>query len=203
MTSTAEFWDRVAEGYAKRPVSDPAAYAQTLDRTRTYLSQDDAVLELGCGTGSTALKLAPFVARIEGTDVSPEMIRIAQAKPTTSDNVVFRVAGAEDTDAQERDAVIAFNLLHLVEDIPAVAAQAHRTLKPGGYFITKSACLAENGAWLRPVIKVMQWIGKAPFVRFLKIAELEEMIRNAGFEIVETGDYPAKPPNHFIVARKI
>jgi len=32
---------------------------------------------------------------------------------------------------------------------------------------------------------------------------LEAAIRRAGFEIVETGDYPAKtPPRRFVVARK-
>jgi ubiquinone/menaquinone biosynthesis C-methylase UbiE len=205
MTQDAQFWNRIAPGYAKRPVGNPAAYEETLSRTRTYLSAEDHVLELGCGTGTTALKLAPHIGHIEGTDFSEAMIGIARDKAAAGgyDNVSFRVAGAVETGEEPLDAVIAFNLLHLVPDIAAVAKQAHRALKPGGYFITKSVCLGESAIPFRLLITPMQWIGKAPFVHFLKFAELEGTIRDAGFEILETGDYPARPPNHFIVARKL
>ena len=49
----------------------------------------------------------------------------------------------------------------------------------------------------------MQLIGKAPYVNFMEITELEEIISSEGFKIVETGNYPASPPNRYIVARKI
>ena len=58
MQETMKFWDGIAEKYAKRPISDMAAYEYTLGRTRSYLKPEDQVLELGCGTGSTALLLA-------------------------------------------------------------------------------------------------------------------------------------------------
>ncbi|QFT57763.1 hypothetical protein FIU94_02910 [Sulfitobacter sp. THAF37] len=45
--------------------------------------------------------------------------------------------------------------------------------------------------------------GKAPFVRFLRIADPDRAIEEAGFEIIETGDYPASPPGHFVVARRL
>ena len=48
----------------------------------------------------------------------------------------------------------------------------------------------------------MQVFGKAPYVNFLTIDRLERAIESAGFEILETGDYPAKPPSRLVVARK-
>jgi hypothetical protein len=44
--------------------------------------------------------------------------------------------------------------------------------------------------------------GKAPDFHFLSPGRLEQKIRQAGFEIVETGDYPKHPTRRFIVAGK-
>jgi len=57
-TDDTRFWDRGARKYARGAVADPAGYERTLDRTRGLLRPDHGVLELGCGTGSTALRLA-------------------------------------------------------------------------------------------------------------------------------------------------
>lgn len=48
----------------------------------------------------------------------------------------------------------------------------------------------------------MKLLGLAPYVKCLKIAELEDIITQAGFEIVEDGFYPPSPPSRHIVARK-
>ena len=51
MTDAATFWDKIAPKYAKDPINDVASYEYTLGRTLSYLTEDDSVLELGCGTG--------------------------------------------------------------------------------------------------------------------------------------------------------
>ena len=66
----APFWDKIAPRYAKKPVADPAAYEEKLARVRALLRAEDRVLEIGCGTGSTALRLASRVAEITATDIS-------------------------------------------------------------------------------------------------------------------------------------
>ena len=52
--TVSRFWDRLAAGYAKKPVPDEEAYARTLERVRAHLTPNDRVLELGCGTGTSA-----------------------------------------------------------------------------------------------------------------------------------------------------
>lgn len=201
------FWDKTARGYAKRPIKDVASYETTLARVRAHLSADHEVLEIGCGTGTTALKLADAARRIVATDVSPQMIRIAQGKADDQKvtKVDFLAMTVDDPglDGRRFDAVLAFNLLHLIEDLDQALARTAELIKPGGLFISKTVCLKRQGWYLKPVISVMQAFGKAPFVHFLAIDELEDAVRNAGFEIIETGDYPAKPPSRFIVARKV
>lgn len=81
MSANAMFWDRVAKRYAAQPVSDPAAYEVTLSRTASYLRADQTILELGCGTGNTAVTLAPNVAQMLATDFSAKMIEFGQERP--------------------------------------------------------------------------------------------------------------------------
>ena len=74
----AAFWNRAARAYSRSAIKDPAGYERTLSSTLDLLSAGDRVLELGCGTGQTALRLAPSIGHITGTDVSHEMIAIAE-----------------------------------------------------------------------------------------------------------------------------
>ncbi|MEM7022552.1 MAG: class I SAM-dependent methyltransferase [Pseudomonadota bacterium] len=207
MTTAIHFWDRIAPKYARSPIRNMDAYEQTMARTRNYLSRNDRVLEIGCGTGSTALLLAKDVAEVVATDFSASMIEIGEDKRSDQGiaNVTFRQAPAVDSvfEAENFDAVLGFNLLHLLQDPTLAARRAHEVLKPGGMFITKTSCLAQSGWHLRAIIGVMRFVGYAPFVNFLSKDALETQIRDAGFEIVETGDYPARPPNHFVVVRKM
>lgn len=53
-------------------------YEATLRRVQALLSVDHDVLEIGCGTGSTALRLAPATRCLMSTDVSSGMIAIAK-----------------------------------------------------------------------------------------------------------------------------
>jgi len=204
----AAFWDKIAPKYATDPIKDMEAYEYTLGRTQSYLKADDRVLEIGCGTGSTALLIAPQVREIVGTDVSPGMIGIAAGKvDDTTSNASFRAASAEEAAKTKEpfDAVLAFNLLHLVRSAEDIFADIHRMLPEGGYFISKTPCLGDKSVGLKrfafkAIIPIMQLVGKAPPVRFFTQKEMEQAIQFAGFEIVESGNFPAI--SRYIVARK-
>jgi ubiquinone/menaquinone biosynthesis C-methylase UbiE len=200
----AAFWNNIAPRYAKSPVRDPAAYDRTIERTRAYLGDRDRVLEVGAGTGSTALRLSDAVGTYLATDISDKMIDIARAKPDLVGNIDFRtaVADADVSNGTPFDTIISFNYLHLASEIDVTLKALHGQLKKDGLLITKTLCLAEKGPWLRWIIRAMQWVGKAPYVSFMKIPELEARIEAAGFELVETKNYPDNPPNRFVVARK-
>lgn len=211
MKDAAKFWDGAAEKYSRDPIADMAAYEASLTRTKSYLIATDRVLELGCGTGSTALLLAPGVARITGSDLSTNMIAIAKRKATDAGiaNVDFRAADLFDPALADGpyDAVLALNLLHLVEDTPGAMARIGGLVKPGGLFISKTVCTFGAGIpfklrLLLMILPLMQRLGKAPFVKFMQILELERHVTDAGFEILEAGNYPKAPPSRYIVARK-
>ena len=59
MPRPIRFWDRIAKRYAARIIKDPAAYEAMLADAAGRLRPTDRVLEIGCGTGSIAIRLAP------------------------------------------------------------------------------------------------------------------------------------------------
>ncbi|WP_430512996.1 class I SAM-dependent methyltransferase [Pannonibacter phragmitetus] len=209
MSSDARFWDRAAEKYARSPIKDVRSYEYTLERTRSFLPPHASVLEVGCGTGTTALHLAGAAAHILGTDISAAMIAIARQKladPDAPANLTFEVAALDDDSLPEGpfDAVMAFNTLHLSRNLEAALSALGRRVRPGGLFISKTVCLSDSPyRLLRPVLGLMKLAGKAPHVLFLSRKLLEDRVKAHGFEILETGDFPASPPCHFIVARRM
>jgi len=199
------FWDKMAARYAARPVGDQASYEVKLTKTRAYLTPDSRVLEIGCGTGSTAIVHAPHVASYLATDFSGEMIAIARAKAEAAGigNLTFaqRSAGQIDPAEGPFDVVMGHSILHLLPDWQAVSRRAFDLLTPGGVFITSTACIREITPLIRPLLAVGQWLGKVPVLAVFSKAQLEQGLRDAGFQLAEIWQ-PRPKAAVFIVARR-
>ena len=102
-SASRRFWDRSAARYARRPIADEAAYQVKLEKTRAYLRPAMAILEFGCGTGSTALSHAPCVRHIRAIDISPKMVGIARDKAEAAGvgNVTFEPAAIDGFEAPD------------------------------------------------------------------------------------------------------
>ncbi|WP_029057209.1 class I SAM-dependent methyltransferase [Stappia stellulata] len=204
--TSRRFWNKAARKYAARAVGDEAAYAHTLERVRAHIDGVERVLEVGCGTGTTAFKLAGCVGAYTASDLSEEMIDIALEKAAAADDTKIRFlrAALSDLPAEELpyDAVLAFSVLHLMEDPRAAVSRIADRLRPGGLFLSKTVCLGDMNPVFRFIIPVMRLFGKAPLVHFLTAKDVEAIISEGGFEIVETGTFPKSPPARFVVGRK-
>ncbi len=55
MARPARFWIFVARRYAKNPVSDEGVYQEKLQIKQGHFRPEMEVLEIGCGTGATAI----------------------------------------------------------------------------------------------------------------------------------------------------
>ncbi len=206
MAKPSRFWDRHAKGYAKRPVADEAAYQRKLKVTQDYLTPDMEVLELGCGTGTTALIHAPFVKHITGIDISQNMLDIARAKTESENvkNVTFQQSNIDDLETPDAsyDVVMGHSLLHLLKNKEAVIARVHRMLKPGGVFVSSTACLGGRVPVLRAILPVGRFLGLLPLVKFFTVEELEGDLTDAGFRIDHRWN-PGKGKGVFIVASRL
>jgi ubiquinone/menaquinone biosynthesis C-methylase UbiE len=205
----ARFWDRIARKYAADPIADVAGYEATLQRVQGLLSTEHDVLEIGCGTGTTALRLAPSTQRLLATDVSAGMIAIAReklaAQPTPQ--LSFALADADEPAFGQGvyDVALAFNVLHLVSDLDHALALAVQALRPGGLLISKTPCIAEMNPLIpRLALPLMRAIGKAPHVLSFDGGALQSAITRQGMEVVsvERHGTRGKDIRVFIVARK-
>lgn len=204
MTAQA-FWDRHAPKYAKKPIADVTAYEEKLRCVRALLRPTDRVLEIGCGTGGTAIKIAPFVAHVTATDLSAEMIRICRTRSggdAAGRPEFFQAEAAQDIPGQPFDVICAFSVLHLVDDIPTVLDAAFRQVKPGGHFVSKTVCLKDAPLWMRAMVRVLMAVRIAPNVIILSRAELTRHLIRAGFEVDQTRYFGKNRMSPFIVARK-
>ncbi|MBE9137294.1 class I SAM-dependent methyltransferase [Nodosilinea sp. LEGE 07088] len=203
MAKATQFWDKIAQKYAQQPIADEAAYQKKLAVTRDYLRPDMELLEIGCGTGSTAILHAPYVKHIRAIDFSASMIAIAQGKAEHIDNVTFEQATIEDLDlpAQSLDAVLGLSILHLLKDKEAAIARIYQLLKPGGIFVTSTACIGDTMSWFKLIAPMGRFLGFFPFVAVFTTQALKDSLTHAGFEL----DYqwqPGKGKAVFIVAKK-
>ncbi|TCO73471.1 class I SAM-dependent methyltransferase [Rhodovulum euryhalinum] len=206
MSVNVRFWDRLARRYARMQVRDPEAYDRKLAMTRAHFPPDARVFEFGCGTGTTALKHAPHVGHVTAIDCSANMIGIAREKAAAEGigNATFKVASLEDMPEAPGawDMVMAHNVLHLLPDRQGALARVNRMLKPGGAFVSSTACAARAPWLFRAILKTGHALRLLPLFNFLTEAQLKAEIEAAGFEIAEEWLPPGGRSALFLIARK-
>jgi len=203
MRDSEKFWDKVAKRYAAKTIPDMDAYERKLELAQEVLKPEMRVVEIGCGTGSTAIRLAPYVNRIEAIDVSSAMLRVAKERAAEAEvqNVEFLHASFENlnVDAGRYDAVLAHSILHLVPELDARLADIAQWLRPGGVFISNTACIAEVNPIIRCLLPIASVFGLVPPLNVFRRSTLRKKIEAAGFEI--NFDWPLKHGLFLIATR--
>ena len=92
-------------------------------------------------------------------------------------------------------------MLPLVPDRQSTIQQSHDLLKPGGAFVTSTACLGDGMAFLGLIKPVMRLFRSWPDFQIFKETRLTEELRTSGFTI-EYRFKPSKSPTVFLIARK-
>lgn len=97
--------------------------------------------------------------------------------------------------------MLALNILHLLENKEAIIARVH--LRPGGIFVTNTACLGDTMLrHIRLIGPIGEFLGLMPMVKVFTTRALVDALTAAGFRI----DYqwqPARGKAVFIVAEKL
>lgn len=164
----------------------------TIQLALDWLVADDVVLDVGCAAGKISCALAPSVRQITGIDISPKMIALAREKAHSLaiENVTFSLNSLFDEafTGEQFDKVLAYNVLHLVDDVPATLDRMYELLKPGGVLLVMVACMRDQkflnlGEWVlfRPLIA----LGMIPKMHFFSKDQLRRELERSGFQIEE------------------
>jgi 2-polyprenyl-3-methyl-5-hydroxy-6-metoxy-1,4-benzoquinol methylase len=153
--------------------------AQVIDGWLARLGRRDLeILDVGCGSGWTCERLRPY-GRVTGTDLSNEVLRIAQQK---FPEVTFVAGDFTTLDlAQARwDVVVTLEVLAHVADQPAFVRRLAQRLKPGGHLMlsTQNRFVLERSDGVAPRApgQIRQWVNlrelRALLAREFEIDEL-------------------------------
>lgn len=142
--------DRVSASWNENAASWDSGFDQDGDETRKHHSDGPMlkllgdvsglrVLDLGCGNGYLARKLARRAATVTGIDISEEMISLARLSERSEPlGIDYRTGAASRLDGvpdASLDAVVANYLLTSLPDCAGTLAEAHRVLRPGGRLV--------------------------------------------------------------------
>lgn len=203
MNQSEAFWDRQAPSYDK---AERDSYRELIEHTIPHLQAGDHVLDFACGTGAITLELAEHVQAIHGIDLSSGMIDIATKKAVQrgASHVTFQQATLFDAhlDGQLFDVIVAYNILHLLDNIPQALQRINQLLKSGGMFISVTACMGEKRTFLGVLLPILGKFRLVPEITALSVAGLETLIADAHFDIISTDLLSESPPSTFVVARK-
>lgn len=149
------------------------------------IKKNHDVLDVGCGTGTLALKIAEKVRRVTGIDASKEMVSVAKEKSKNTKNVNIIEAIMENLPFKDNsfDVVICSMTIHHLptEDKINALKEMKRVLKKKGQFLLvdfgKSDC--KKGK----IVKFL-W-GYEPYIKDNFEGKLVSLAKKAGFNKVE------------------
>ncbi len=151
IASAAAEWDaNVASLFGAR--ADLGAALALLDPTMV-------VGDLGCGTGSLSLSLAPHVAQVRAIDGAPAMLDTARTRLQSQANVTVSEGSLEQLplDDASLDVAVLMLVLHHVAEPSRVLKEARRVLRAGGRLLITDMCAHEREEYRAQMGHV--WLG--------------------------------------------
>jgi SAM-dependent methyltransferase len=147
---------------------------------------DERVLDIATGGGHTALALAPHVAHVVATDLTPEMLASAEAfvREQGQTNISFEQADAEALPFPDAsfDLVTTRIAPHHFADPQRYVAEVARVLKPGGRFLLDDNVAPEDPELDAFFNRYEQWRDPS-HVRAHRVSEWVAWLDAAGLEI--------------------
>jgi ubiquinone/menaquinone biosynthesis C-methylase UbiE len=158
------------------------------------------VLDLGCGTGALALRLAELGASVTGVDASQGMLEVARSRAEKREDLEFILSGAESLPLEDGyvDLAISSIAFHHFEDAGAALREVLRVLKPGGGFHVCDMC--GEGLLGRASLRYGRIVGTD--YRYLSRKELSGLMEEAGFSVQEPSLLRRIPPVMLVVGLK-
>ena len=202
MNKSEKFFDKVSR--KSKPGPNQTA-SKIIECSKEFLEDDNYLLDFGCGSGAITNKLAEVVKAIDAIDISSGMLELAekQAENSSISNIDYIQTSLSDERFKDGqfDAILAFNVLHYIEDMPKLIEKIDTLLKPNGLFISSTACLREKRSFVGYLVLLLTKIRMMPKIYFYRRSELEALITDGNFHMIKT-EKLSKLPEYFIVTRK-
>ena len=167
------------------------------------IQPSDNVLECACGTGLLTEVIAPRCARLTATDFAPKMLARARKNCAAFGNVTFENADITSlgyTDGSF-DAVVAGNVIHLLDEPMKALGELDRVCRPGGRLIIPTYMNRDKRGNTSGFAAAVGKAG-ADFKRQFTVESYRQFFLNAGYRDVSIQLAEGRIPCAVAVMRK-
>jgi ubiquinone/menaquinone biosynthesis C-methylase UbiE len=211
MIKSEKLWDRMANIYDDSTKQFNYINNKVVENAMKYLNAHDTVLDCGCGTGTMTLDISFGVGKIQAIDISSKMLGIAKRKAHDLgiNNIEFTHTTIfdEGLTKEKFDVISAFNVLHYFKDIEKHITRINELLKPKGIFVSVTPCSIEkktlSSFLFATLMSFLVMVRVFPYIKFYRYIDLNGVITNGNFQILESRKLHGPEEHYFIVARKL
>jgi predicted TPR repeat methyltransferase len=157
-----ELFDKYAATFDKDLVEKLKYQApqQLLRAVRQATERRDLdVLDLGCGTGLCGQEFRPYARRLVGVDLSPEMIRAAEARGIYDQLITGEILAVLRKVSRKYDLIVAGDVLVYIGDLTDLIPAVELALRRGGLFAFSIEDYDRQGFFLQPQERFAHSIG--------------------------------------------
>lgn len=197
MSKDDDIFKGTAQYYSKFRLAYPEDLLAHI-RQVYQLSQNNRMLDLGCGTGQLAIPFSDTFPHVIAMDVSEEMIKEGKRVAATkeAENIQWVVDSAENMKkyASEVDFIVSGNSFHWM-DRETVLQQAYDLLPLNGGMVILAGGSIWNGEshWQQKVVQLIKkWLGenrRAGSGTYQVEKRHEDYIKATSFQLMEKGEY--------------
>lgn len=187
-----EYNDKLSSIYDKATKHDWKAPSVMTKLSTPFLKKRNKILDIGVGTGQSAIVFYKKGCKVVGVDISKKMISIAKVKMPKGHFSTFNIEKIKKFSSKKFDAIISSGVFEFIENLDKIFEFASENIKNNGYFCftfeeylpktkTQKWRIAELGkGFMKPIPKSHSFI-----VYRRSLLEVEKMLKKNGFQVLK------------------
>ena len=194
-----EWWD-VSGKFKPLHMFNPIRIEYILEKISNHFERKDddlplkglKLLDIGCGGGLISEPMSRLGANVTGIDASLNNIKIAESHSKKNNlKINYLNTSPEDfLNDEEFDVILNLEIIEHVEDVNLYFKSCAKLLKKNGIMFTATLNRTFT-SYIKAIVGaeyILRWlpIGTHDWNKFLKPKEVEKMISNLNFSILET-----------------
>ena len=194
-----EWWD-VSGKFKPLHMFNPIRIEYILEKISNHFERKDddlplkglKLLDIGCGGGLISEPMSRLGANVTGIDASLNNIKIAESHSRKNNlKINYLNTSPEDfLNGEEFDVILNLEIIEHVEDVNLYFKSCAKLLKKNGIMFTATLNRTFT-SYIKAIVGaeyILRWlpIGTHDWNKFLKPKEVEKMISNLNFSILET-----------------